>query len=307
MAIKVAMQKARWDIMHQKFITPEFVSWLEGEVPGIRVEPVSDEEILGGALVGFDAVFYPGSVGSMLAVEMFGDMYRSIVREFVHSGGRYIGVCGGCYAAVSRTPIWSAIGLAARSAYRDAGTLKGALEDIKAFDPEIGAGIRPMAGKQMAGMLLRGRARTFGLLEGVTCMPRFMGDPDFVRNRWAKMVTEGRLLEVRLRVSNRTHPPISGHEGELLDCAYSGGPMMYNLGPAVRTLLRYESSETLPEARGKVAVAYCHHGDGLVMVSGPDCYLPLQTGPGMSVIEGMKPSIEWLTRNLFTGTVDRFF
>jgi hypothetical protein len=36
--------------MHHKLVTPEFVSWLERQCPGTRVQPVSDEDILDRAL-----------------------------------------------------------------------------------------------------------------------------------------------------------------------------------------------------------------------------------------------------------------
>jgi hypothetical protein len=50
MPVRVAVQRATWDVMHHKLVTPEFVSWLERQCPGTRVQPVSDEDILDRAL-----------------------------------------------------------------------------------------------------------------------------------------------------------------------------------------------------------------------------------------------------------------
>ncbi len=302
--MKVAMQKASWDVMHQRFETRKFVSWLESHIPGVEMTTVSDEEILWGALDRFDAVFYPGSIGSMMAVEKFGQEYRSIVRRFVYEGGRYIGVCGGCYVAADKSPLRNAEGLMIRGTLRNFGALKAARDDMRRFDPGIESGIHRLARREILRMIARGRVRTFGLVDAIAATPRFLGDPSFIRDRWARMVIDGRLLRVGLRVTDRPYSLIRGHEEERLDCAYSGGAIMSDLGPTVKTLVTYEGAETLPEASGKVAVAYCKYGDGLVVVSGPDCYLPFHIGAGFRVIDGMKPSVGWLTNRLFTGEAE---
>ena len=302
--MKVAMQKASWDVMHQSFETRKFVSWLESHISGVEITDVSDEEILWGALDRFDAVFYPGSIGSMMAVEKFGKEYRSIVRRFVYDGGRYIGVCGGCYVAADKTPLRNAEGLMIKGTLRNFGALKAARDDMRRFNPAIESGIHRIARREILRMIARGRVRTFGLVDAVAAPPRFLGDPSFIRDRWARMVIDGRLLRVGLKVTDRPYSIIRGHQEERLDCAYSGGPIMSDLGPTVKTLATYEGEETVPEASGKVAVAYCKHGDGLVVVSGPDCYLPFQIGAGFRVIDGMKPSVEWLINRLFTGEVE---
>lgn len=304
MVMKVAMQKASWDVMHERLESRRFVSWLESFVPGVEIDTVSDEEILWGALERFDAVFYPGSVGSMLAVEKFGKDYRSVVRRFVHEGGRYIGVCGGCYVAARETPLRNASGLVAKGMLRNFGDLMGARKDIRRFDPAIESRVHSLAGREIVRMVARGRVRTFGLVDAVAETPRFLENPAFIRDRWARMVIDGRLLKVGLKVAEADCSITGGHEEERFDCAYSGGAIMSKTGPAVKTLVTYEGAETVPEANGKAAVAYCRYGDGLVVVSGPDCYLPFQVGAGFKVAQGMKPSVGWLTERLFTGNVD---
>lgn len=296
--IRVAVQKASWDVMHGRLVTPEFLSWLEAQCPGTSVKAVSDEDILDRALDWYDAVFYPGSIGSVLAVEKYGYSYRAIVRDFVRRGGCYIGVCGGCYVAAREFKLRSVARSAAGGAVKKPRTLRGAAKDLSQFDRTIGKTTGRSAAPKMMAALARGRLKTFDLIDAVAIAPGFFSDPDFIRERWSRMVTDGNLLQVTMNISMASHAVTAGHEGETLSCAYSGGPMLDSLHHAAIPLATYAACDTLPEAQGKVAVAMAKHGDGIVMVSGPDFYLPFEAEPGMSVREGMYPSIPWLTRRM---------
>ncbi|MBU1671325.1 MAG: hypothetical protein KKF41_06275 [Actinobacteria bacterium] len=299
--VRVAVQKATWDVMHEKLVTPVFLSWLESVCPGTSVKAVSDEDILDRALDWFDAVFYPGSIGSALAVEKYGESYRATVRDFVRRGGCFIGVCGGCYVAAREFRLRSAAKEAAGGAVRKPSAARGAVKDISAFDQAIGRRTGRAAVPRMAAALLRGKMKTFDLLDAVALAPGFFGDADFIRDRWSRMVTDGNLLRVKMRISKAPHPMIDGHEGESVASSYSGGPLLGSLHRSIVPLATYAGCETLPEAEGKVALAIARHGDGTVIVSGPDFYLPFEAAPGICVREGMEPSVPWLTRRVIAG------
>lgn len=296
--VRIAVQKAAWDVMHEKLVTPVFLSWLESLCPGTSVKAVSDEDILDRALDWFDAVFYPGSIGSALAVEKYGESYRATVRDFVRRGGCFIGVCGGCYVAAREFRLRSAAKGAAGGAVRKPSAVRGAARDISGFDHAISRKTGRKAAPRMAAALLRGKMKTFDLIDAVALTPAFFSDPDFIRDRWSRMVTDGNLLRVEMKVSAVTHPLIEGHEGECVASSYSGGPLLESLHRSIVPLATYAGCETLPEAEGKVALAIARHGDGTVIVSGPDFYLPFEAEPGICVREGMQPSVPWLTRRV---------
>jgi putative intracellular protease/amidase len=299
--VRVAVQKATWDVMHEKLVTPGFLSWLESACPGTSIKAVSDEDILDRALDWFDAVFYPGSIGSALAVEKYGESYRATVRDFVRRGGCYIGVCGGCYVAAREFRLRHAAREAAGGVVRKPGAVRGAVKDISGFDRAISRKTGRAAAPRMAAALLRGKMKTFDLLDAVAVASGFFGDPDFIRDRWSRMVTDGNLLSVTMSISVTPHAVTEGHQGESVASSYSGGPLLESLHRSVVPLATYASCETLPEADGKVALAIARHGDGIVIVSGPDFYLPFEAEPGMCVRDGMEPSVPWLTRRVIGG------
>ena len=59
------------------------------------------DDIRDGALKQFDVVVFPGGSGSRQAAAI-GEKGREAVREFVNSGGGYLGVCAGAYLATMR-------------------------------------------------------------------------------------------------------------------------------------------------------------------------------------------------------------
>lgn len=299
--VRVAVQKATWDVMHQRLVTPEFLSWLESWCPGTSVKAVSDEDILERALDCFDVVFYPGSIGSALAVEKYGAIYRAAVRDFVRRGGCYIGVCGGCYVAAREFRLRTTARVAAGGALRKPRVLRDAARDISGFDKAIGRKTGRSAAPKMVAALMRGRLKTFDLMDAVALAPGFFSDPDFIRDRWSRMVTDGNLLKVTIQISATQHAVTSGHEGETVTSSYSGGPLLESLHRSIVPLAEYASCETLPEAQGKVAVAVARHGDGMVLLSGPDFYLPFEAEPGICVRDGMQPSVPWLTQRIIAG------
>jgi hypothetical protein len=304
MPVRIAVQRATWDVMHHKLVTPEFTQWLERLCPGTRIRAVSDEDIIDRALDWFDAVFFPGSVGSVMAVEKYGESYRATVRDFVRRGGCYIGVCGGCYVAVKDFPIRQVTRVGASGALRNPGMLRGAMSDMSDFDRAIGRKTGRSAAPKMAGVLMRGRLKTFDLIDAKVTTPLFFGDPYFIKHRWSKMVTDGKMLKVKVRITGGEHPVTEGHHGETFTSAYSGGPIIESLGHAATALAEYGLCESIPEADGKIAMAYARHGDGVVIVSGPDYFLPLEAAPGICVSEGMEPSVPWLTERILSGHVN---
>ncbi|MHB8894278.1 MAG: hypothetical protein ACYC99_03750 [Candidatus Geothermincolia bacterium] len=304
MPIRIAVQRATWDVMHHKLVTPEFISMLERCCPGTRIKAVSDEDIIDRALDWFDAVFFPGSVGSVMAVEKYGEGYRATVRDFVRRGGCYIGVCGGCYVAVRNFPMRQATRMGAAGALRNPGMLRTAMSDMSDLDPAIGRKTGRAAGPKMAGALVRGRLKTFDLIDATVSTPLFFGDPYFIKSRFSKMVTEGNMLKVRAKMTDADHPIVAGHEGETFTSAYSGGPIIESLGHTALGLAKYDSCDIIPEAEGKFAIAYARHGDGSVIVSGPDYFLPLMSAPGICVREGMEPSVPWLTERILSAHVN---
>jgi len=62
----------------------------------IVLRPVGPSGIHNGVLDNFDVVLFPGGSGSKQA-EGIGETGREKIRQFVKSGGGYIGICGGAY------------------------------------------------------------------------------------------------------------------------------------------------------------------------------------------------------------------
>lgn len=107
-------------------------------------------------------------------------------------------------------------------------------------------------------------------------------------NEYREMQDE-RVLAL-CNISNRTHPIISGHEGEQVKIVYSGGPVLDNIGPSVQRLV-YFSNEVLPA--GTVAAAAARFGRGRVVICSPHPEAPI--GKGVDVGE---PCLKWLYQRM---------
>lgn len=70
------------------------------EEAGYRCVRVSPQEIRDGALKDADVLIVPGGSGSLQAKKLE-DSGRQIVKDFVKSGGGYVGICAGSYLASS--------------------------------------------------------------------------------------------------------------------------------------------------------------------------------------------------------------
>ena len=68
------------------------------EIAGVKAHVIGPAEIAGGALSQFDAVCFPGGSGGGEA-RALGEAGRDAVREFVQTGGAYLGFCAGSYLA----------------------------------------------------------------------------------------------------------------------------------------------------------------------------------------------------------------
>jgi len=66
---------------------------------GIETQRVNCYEIIAGVLEGFDAVTFPGGIGALEGLRIYGDNFAKAVQFFVASGGGYLGICGGNYVA----------------------------------------------------------------------------------------------------------------------------------------------------------------------------------------------------------------
>lgn len=67
---------------------------------GFSARRITSEEIRQGGLAEFDVVVMPGGSGSKQA-ELLQESGRDKIREFVRSGGGYVGICAGSYLASS--------------------------------------------------------------------------------------------------------------------------------------------------------------------------------------------------------------
>jgi hypothetical protein len=68
--------------------------------PGLKVHEITAEDIRSGKLEGCQVVIHPGGSGSRQA-RALGEEGRARVREFIDSGGGYLGICAGAYLASS--------------------------------------------------------------------------------------------------------------------------------------------------------------------------------------------------------------
>jgi len=65
---------------------------------GFTPEILSSEQIISGALFGFDAVIFPGGMGAFYGLRTY-ENFDEAIRYFVANGGGYMGICGGAYVA----------------------------------------------------------------------------------------------------------------------------------------------------------------------------------------------------------------
>lgn len=69
--------------------------------PGFIVHHVGPPDIRTGVLDEFDMVIFPGGSGSKEAAAL-GETGREAVRDYVRSGGAYVGICAGAYLATAK-------------------------------------------------------------------------------------------------------------------------------------------------------------------------------------------------------------
>jgi len=69
-----------------------------GDGQNTTITPVGADDLRSGVLEQFDVVIFPGGSGSKQA-RAIGPHGRNAVRCFVHSGGGYVGICGGAFLA----------------------------------------------------------------------------------------------------------------------------------------------------------------------------------------------------------------
>jgi putative intracellular protease/amidase len=70
------------------------------DLAGATIQRLTAEQIAAGALADYDVVVFSGGSGSGQAKSL-GETGRERVREFVHAGGGYVGICAGAYLACS--------------------------------------------------------------------------------------------------------------------------------------------------------------------------------------------------------------
>lgn len=93
--IRVALYRAPGVSLGSHHATLEALREARGIVPRV----VNPEEVQSGALDGNHVVIFTGGRGSVQGRSL-GDDGRQLVRDFVNSGGGYIGVCAGSYLAM---------------------------------------------------------------------------------------------------------------------------------------------------------------------------------------------------------------
>ena len=76
---------------------PKLLAVLE-EMPNLKVEAITAEEIREGALAKFDVVVFPGGSGGKQG-RTLEESGREQVRKFVRGGGGFVGICAGAYLA----------------------------------------------------------------------------------------------------------------------------------------------------------------------------------------------------------------
>lgn len=92
-----------YDSEEQASFIPRVIDILY-EVAGAEVFTITSEDIMTGALNGFDAVVFPGGVASWTGLRRWGANFGHAIRYFVAAGGGYLGVCGGAYIAGKEAP-----------------------------------------------------------------------------------------------------------------------------------------------------------------------------------------------------------
>lgn len=95
--IRVALFDAKLD---NGEATKDLKSILEAE-SAFTWKAVNSTDIEAGALQEFDVVIFPGG-NARLQRAALGDTGKEIVREYVRSGGGYIGICGGAFLATAK-------------------------------------------------------------------------------------------------------------------------------------------------------------------------------------------------------------
>jgi putative intracellular protease/amidase len=146
---------------HESSASGPLTTVLDAQSPS-TCELVSPDDVRGGALDRFDVVVFPGGSGSQQAAAL-GDQGKAAVRQFVESGGGYVGICGGAFLATAKYD-WSL-------ALVNAKTVTG-----KRNIP--GVGMRSMAarGAGTVKMELTGAGRrVFGDLPGLLDVPYTSG------------------------------------------------------------------------------------------------------------------------------------
>lgn len=83
------------------------------------------------------------------------------------------------------------------------------------------------------------------------------------------------------------HPIIAGHQGELVEVLYSGGPGFYNLGETVTALAQFHE----PEWRGKAAIIAGTYGQGRVILCGPHPETPWEGDIGEGCVPWLYPKM----------------
>ncbi len=66
----------------------------------VQVSRITREEIAGGKLSGIDVLVHPGGSGGKQG-RALGEKGRQAIRDFIHEGGGFLGVCGGAYLATN--------------------------------------------------------------------------------------------------------------------------------------------------------------------------------------------------------------
>ena len=130
-----------------------------------------------------------------------------------------------------------------------------------------------IAGKESPSIINLICNRTLMLADIWTKPPPIIGTiKEYMEMQWHR-------FPVAVNIANISHPIISGHEGETVQIAYSGGAIMVNPGEQVTPLAFFES--------GEVAVLTTTFGRGRVVLCSPHPEAPWEGDVG-------EPSLPWL-------------
>lgn len=88
-----------------------------------------------------------------------------------------------------------------------------------------------------------------------------------------------------VEIETISHPIISGHQGELLEFPWSGGPGFFNLGETVTILARYRELEW----QGQAALIASTFGQGRVVLCGPHPETPWDGLIGEAAVPWLYP------------------